>query len=64
MLVLSRTKRQVVVITPPGGPRIEVTVLRISGDKIKLGIDAPESVVVDRLEVHERREAAAAGEGV
>lgn len=53
MLVLSRSTDQVIVIDG----RIRVTVVGVSGDKVRLGFDAPPDVRIDRLEVHERRAA-------
>jgi carbon storage regulator len=50
MLVLSRRIGETVVIE--GG--IRLTVVSISGNKVRLGITAPEGVRVDRLEVHNR----------
>jgi carbon storage regulator len=52
MLVLTRRLNETIVIE--GG--IRVTVLAIKGDKVRLGIEAPEDVRVDRAEVHARRE--------
>lgn len=49
MLILSRKKNEQVVIAD----NIIVTVLEIDGDKIKLGIDAPEDVKVFRKELIE-----------
>ena len=46
MLVLSRRKRQAIVIGD-----ITVTVLRIDGDRVKIGIDAPEDVEIWRDEI-------------
>ena len=34
---------------------IQVTVVGVQGDKVRLGITAPDSVLVDREEVHRRR---------
>jgi carbon storage regulator len=51
MLVLTRRVNETIVIE--GG--IRVTVVAIKGDKVRLGIEAPESVRVDREEVHDRR---------
>jgi carbon storage regulator len=57
MLVLSRRENECVKI----GDSIIVTVVRVSGDKVRLGIEAPANVVVLRgeLEPHSER---AAGE--
>ena len=35
---------------------IRITVVEVRGDKVRLGIVAPEEVVVDRQEVHEKRQ--------
>lgn len=47
MLVLSRKKREVLVI----GESIRITVVDIRGDKVRLGIDAPREVRVHREEI-------------
>ncbi|MDR3634384.1 MAG: carbon storage regulator [Isosphaeraceae bacterium] len=51
MLVLSRKKNEVIVIDR----NIRVTVVKIVGNKVRLGIEAPRQVSVDRLEVSERK---------
>jgi carbon storage regulator len=51
MLVLSRKMGETIVIND----EIEVTVVAVKGDKVRLGIKAPDSVRVDREEVHRRR---------
>ncbi len=48
MLALSRKKSESIVI----GNDIEITVLDIKGDQVKLGITAPKSVPVYRKEVY------------
>jgi carbon storage regulator len=50
MLVLSRRERQRIKL----GDSIVVTVVRVAGDKVRLGIEAPPEVVVlrDELEPH------------
>ena len=48
MLVLSRKKHEVVRI----GDDIEICVLAIVGDKVRLGIEAPRDVPVHREEVY------------
>lgn len=54
MLVLSRQKEQTIMI----GDNIEITVVDIRGDKVRLGISAPSKIPVHRKEVYEaiRRE--------
>lgn len=52
MLVLSRKKNESFLV----GDNVIVTVLKIEGDKIKLGIDAPADVEVDRYEVRRAKE--------
>ena len=49
MLVLSRKKGETIMI----GNDIEVKVLAVDGDQVKIGIVAPESVKVHRSEVFE-----------
>ncbi len=49
MLVLSRHKGETVLI----GHEIEVTVLDIRGDKVRLGFSAPGDVQIHRREVYE-----------
>ncbi len=49
MLVLSRHRDEQIYI----GDDIVVTVLEIRGDKVRLGIEAPQEVAVHRREVYE-----------
>lgn len=49
MLVLSRKKDESIMI----GDQIEVKILSVDGDQVKLGIIAPKSVKVYRSEVYE-----------
>ena len=49
MLVLSRQRDETIMI----GDDIEITVVDIRGDKVRLGIAAPTSVKVYRKEVYE-----------
>lgn len=50
MLVLTRRTNQSIII----GDGIEVTILGIAGEKVRLGISAPEDVGVYRQEVYAR----------
>ncbi|MBX7075576.1 MAG: carbon storage regulator [Pirellulales bacterium] len=47
MLVLSRRENECIKV----GDSIVVTVVRVSGDKVRLGIEAPANVVVLRGEL-------------
>jgi carbon storage regulator len=58
MLVLTRQSGQQIVIAED----IVVTVVAVEGNKVRLGIDAPRSIPVDRKEVHDRRVAERADE--
>ena len=58
MLVLTRGVGESLMI----GDDVEVTVLEIKGAQVRLGIDAPTSVPVNRREVHERIRAPASDE--
>ena len=60
MLVLSRQRDESIMI----GDNIEITVVDIRGEKVRLGINAPPHIAVHRKEVYEaiKREQAAKGE--
>ena len=47
MLVLSRQHDESIMI----GDDVEITIVEIRGDKVRLGIEAPQSVSVHRREV-------------
>ena len=49
MLVLSRQRDETIMI----GDDIELTVVDIRGDKVRLGIKAPSHVAVHRKEIYE-----------
>jgi carbon storage regulator len=51
MLVLTRRPGEEIVIDGT----IRVTVVSVQGDRIRIGVVAPPSIVVDRAEIHERR---------
>ncbi len=63
MLVLSRQRDETIII----GDDVEITVVDIRGEKVRLGIAAPPHVPVHRKEVYEamkrEKEAAARAEG-
>jgi carbon storage regulator len=47
MLVLSRCKDESIMV----GERVEITIVDVRGNKVRLGITAPRSVPVHRKEV-------------
>lgn len=49
MLVLSRQKDETIVI----GDDVEITVVDVRGDKVRLGISAPRSISVHRKEIYD-----------
>ena len=57
MLVLTRRVGESIVIAND----IRITVVALGNGRVKIGIDAPQGVSVDRSEIHERKVAEAAG---
>ena len=57
MLVLSRQKDESIMI----GDEVEITIVDVRGDKVRLGINAPRSIAVHRREIYDaiQREKAA-----
>lgn len=51
MLVLSRNIGEEIII----GDGVRVCILAVEGTKVRVGVDAPEEVRVDRREIWERR---------
>jgi carbon storage regulator len=51
MLVLTRRLGEEIVIAG----NIRITIVAIQPDRVRLGIQAPAAVCIDRSEVHERR---------
>ncbi|MBI6961318.1 carbon storage regulator [Pseudomonas putida] len=51
MLMLSRNIGKSIII----GGNIRVTVAQVHGCQVRLGIDAPRGVIIDREEIHQRR---------
>lgn len=48
MLALSRKKNEAIII----GNNIEITILEVKGDQVKIGVAAPKEVPVYRKEVY------------
>jgi carbon storage regulator len=51
MLVLSRKVNEAVCI----GNDVEVIVLAVKGNQVQIGINGPRNIIVDRVEVAERK---------
>ena len=64
MLALSRKKNESIIVNND----VEITILEIKGDQVKIGITAPKSVPIYRKEVYlqikEANKAASASEGI
>lgn len=48
VLVLTRKKDQSIVI----GDNVEITILEIQGDQVRIGVDAPKSLDIHRKEIY------------
>jgi len=53
MLVLTRKKGESIVISDV----VEVTIVEVRGDKVRIGITAPDDIDIDRKEVYENKKA-------
>ena len=53
MLALTRRPGQVIVIGD-GPTKIEIMIVHVTGDKVRVAVDAPRDVAVHRLEVYEK----------
>ena len=51
MLILPRKPDETVVI----GSNIRVRVMAVNGNQVRIGIDAPKDIEVDREEIHDRK---------
>jgi len=58
MLVLSRQKDESIMI----GDEVEITIVDVRGNKVRLGITAPKSIAVHRREVYEAIQREKSGE--
>ncbi len=53
MLVLSRKPQETIVV----GEDVKISVLTVSGKQVRIGIEAPKNVAVNREEIHKRIQA-------
>jgi len=54
MLVISRYRNEQVILTMPDGQQIVIMVVDVRGDRIRLGIQAPQNVSVLRKEIYDK----------
>lgn len=54
MLVLSRKRDERIILKTESGEQIELTVVRIDNNKVRLGINASDSVTILRSELVEQ----------
>jgi len=52
MLILTRRPQEAIRV----GDEVTITVLGVEGSKVRIGIDAPRHITVDRQEVYERKQ--------
>jgi len=53
MLILTRRPGETLIIETPAGERIQVTVLGIKGNQVRIGTDAPDDIAIVREELLE-----------
>ena len=51
MLVLTRQPSEAIIATTPSGEIIRFTVCKVSGDKVRVGVEAAADVRVNREEI-------------
>ena len=54
--MLTRRVQESIIITVPGYPPLRVLLVDIRGKAVRIGVEAPADVRVDRQEVHEMRQ--------
>ena len=53
MLVISRRKNEVIIAGPSRDEYVSIVVVQIQGDKVRLGIEAPDGWIIQRRDVYE-----------
>ena len=54
MLILTRRPGESIIIETPTGERIQVTVLGVKGNQVRIGTEAPDDISIVREELLER----------
>ncbi|MCL1485164.1 carbon storage regulator (plasmid) [Marinobacter sp. M3C] len=57
MLILTRRPGETLVMKTESGELINVTVLGVKASQVRIGVDAPKTVAVNREEIHIKKEA-------
>lgn len=57
MLILTRRPSERLIIDDGNGNEIEVAVLGINGNQVRIGVNAPKHIAVHRQEIHRRIQA-------
>lgn len=60
MLILTRKIGEVLLV----GDDVEITVLNIRGNQVKLGVNAPKAISVHRKEIYDKIKASSAEESI
>lgn len=55
MLILTRRPVETIDLTLEDGRRIEISVLGVNGNQVRIGIEAPKTIIVDRHEITKRK---------
>ena len=53
MLILTRRPGEALIIETPAGELIEIIVLEVRGNQVRLGTDAPDDIAIVREELNE-----------
>jgi len=54
MLVLARKELEKIVVITEEGVEIFITMIKIKGKRVRLGIDAPKDIHIKRLELEDK----------
>lgn len=57
MLILTRHPGETIILETPAGEHIQLIVLGVKGNQVRVGIDAPADVVILREELASKRSA-------
>jgi carbon storage regulator len=57
MLILTRRPGETLVMKTESGELINVTVLGVKANQVRIGVEAPKTVAVNREEIHIKKEA-------